>query len=284
MTIEDVLKQSGLTDEQIKALDQKVIQGFTTVLTTATAAEEAARRAKDEAELANRAQKDLYANEIAPALDKWANDSANLQAELAFYKTQAEQAKAGGFIPKDAPGVVPKPAVTPGSPAPDGRFVAGANPVPGSPAYMTLEQGLTALTNATWVMNEYQRLFGAPMPDDVGPLVKEAADRHLDFRTYAGQKYGFDKKREELQAAKQKEHDDKIRQETAAAKDKEWAEKIGNNPNVRMAEPSRYATLAKATTAGQRKDPLLLTPEQRREQTRQYIQEEIAHKDAESVH
>src|SRR2546430_9079168 len=106
-TVEEILRESGLTDEQIKALDAKVLTGVTTVLSTAN-------QAQEQAELARRAQAQQYDSEIAPALDNWANDKARIEAQLAFYKMQAEQAKAGGFLPADAPGT----PVPPAAPAP----------------------------------------------------------------------------------------------------------------------------------------------------------------------
>jgi len=45
-TVEEILKQTGLTDEQIKALDPKVTSGFTQVLSSATQTLEEAERAK----------------------------------------------------------------------------------------------------------------------------------------------------------------------------------------------------------------------------------------------
>lgn len=285
MTVQEVLKQTGMTDEQIAALDSKVVAGFTTVLSTATQAETAAAAAKEAAELAQRAQQELYRDQIAPALDNWATEKANKDAEIAFYRTQMESARSAGFIPRDAPGYTAPATQNPGVNVPQqdpatGRFVPGANSVPGSPAYMTPQQTYAAVTNATWLINEHMRLHGAPLPDEIDTVLKEANDRRLDFRTYAAQKYKFDDKRAEIAANAQKAHDDKIRAEVAAAKDKEWAEKVGNNPNVRTPVVSSYADVAKAVASGQRKDPLTLTEAQRREQTRDYITTAIAQQTA----
>jgi hypothetical protein len=278
-TVEQVLKESGLADEAIKALDQKVMQGLSTVLTAATSAEQAAAAARQEAERAQRAQQELYDQQIAPALDAWASEKANLEAQAAFYKTQNEQARSGGFVPKDAPGfTAPQPQR-----APDGRYVAGANPVPGSPQYITQEQAYKALTNANWVQNEYFRLFKEPIPDEIENLLKEATDNHLDFRTYASRKYKFDEKKSEIASAKQKEHDDKIRQETAAAKDKEWAEKVGSNPNVRVAVSSGFSNLSKAVKAGEIKDPLTMSSEERHRATSSMIQKDISEQNSQTV-
>ena len=174
-TVAEILKESGLSDEQIKALDAKAVSAFTTVLSTAQTAEQAAASAKEAAETASRAQRELYDNQIAPSLDAWATEKANLEAQAAFYRTQNEQARAGGFVPKEAPGYTP-PAANPNpNPNPadrgaDGRYVAGQNPVPGSPGYLTQAEAFKALSNAQWVQNEYFRLFKEPMPDDFESL------------------------------------------------------------------------------------------------------------------
>src|SRR4051794_30252905 len=55
-------------------------------------------------------------------------------------------------------------------------------------------------------------------------------------------------------AEEQKKHDDAIRAETLAASNKEWSEKVGNNPNIRQAEVSRFSNLEKAVKAGERPD------------------------------
>ncbi len=95
-TVAEILKETGLTDEQISALDPKVTAGLTTVVSTAAQAQEAAENAK-------RLQAQQYDQEIAPALDAWGNEKAQKDAEIAFYKAQLEGAKAGGFVPAALP-------------------------------------------------------------------------------------------------------------------------------------------------------------------------------------
>ncbi len=269
MTTREILKQTGLSDAQIDALDTKVLGGFDTVLTTAAQAEKSAREAKEASELAQRAQQQLYDTEIAPSLDRWANEKAEADRMVAFYRAQAESAKAGGFLPKDAPGYVP--------PARDGegKFVPGANPVPGSPAYLTAQDGIKAVSNVTWVMSEHQRLFGQPLPDDFETLMNESLQARMPFRDYTDKKYGFSTKRAEITANKQKEHDDNIRKETEAKLRKEYAEAGGNNPMVRQGITSQFDKVKAAEKTGQRHDPLKMNADQRRQQTRQVIQAEL---------
>ncbi len=276
MTVEEVLKQSGMTDEQVKALDANVLKGFTTILSTASQSETAANAAREAAERAERAQKQMYSTEIAPALDAWATEKANKEAEIAFYRTQAEQAKLNGFVPKDAPTFNAE-----GAPV--------ATPTPGSPLrspdtgkYLTLEQArselFSGLNVAFNVQNEYQRLYGTPMPDSFMSVVQEAGNERLPADVYAAKKYNFAAKRAEIETARQTERDNKIRQEAVDATKKEMAEKYGaaGNPMLRPAAASQFTNLAKATVDGQRKDPLKMNREERHRQTTATIAQELA--------
>src|SRR5277367_5096961 len=252
-TVHEVLKASGMTDEQITALDAKVMGGFTTILSTAEQAREAA-------ELAQRKTTATIQEEINPALDKWATESATLTAERDYYKTLAEKAKEGGFVPGAAP-FAPAAATTRD---PGGRFVPNANPVPGSPQYMTKAEGFTAVTSATWYISEYMRLHnGAPPPDDITVIAREADEQKIPFKAYVEKKYDFQAKREKIRADERKKEIDAATAAAVAENDKKWAEKIGTNPNIRAAETSRFSEINKAVADKSRPDPLTLTKEQR---------------------
>ena len=274
-TVADILRQSGLSEDQIKTLDTKVLTGFETVITQS-------QQQLENAELARRAQEQMYAEQIAPALDKWGNEKARLEAEAAFYRAQAEGAKVGGFIPTDAPGFV-----APGQQARSetGQFVAGGNVVPGSPSMTEITNQIRtelgaqlggAFGDGMWAMQEYQRLTSQFLPDDVAVLAREASAQRLPFKDYVERKYGFAEKRQAAAATKQKEHDDAIRAETRAAAEREFTEKYSSNPNVRLGEPSRFTTIDRAVKSGERKDPLSMTREARREVTRAAIAHDLA--------
>jgi hypothetical protein len=281
-TVAEVLKASGYTDAEISALDARIISGVTQVLSTAEQAEKSAREARDQAELADRAQKDLYANKIVPALNDWGSEKATLEAQVAFYKTQAESAKGAGFIPKDAPGYVP-PANQPGRNA-DGTYVANAGGVPGSPAFMTKAEAISAVSNATFVMNEHFRLYGTPLPDDVETLVNEAGAQRLDFRQYAAKKYNFEGKKAEIAAAREKESRDKLVADTIAERDKWHAERQGSNPNLRPGEQSHFSELRKGIDSKAIKDPLLMSKEERHNATAALIHKDMVENAAAAVH
>jgi hypothetical protein len=263
-TVQDILKESGLTDEQIAQIDAKATEGFTKILSTAS-------QEREQAELAKRAVEQKYDTEIAPALDNWANEKTQKDAEIAFYKTQFEGAKAAGFISADAPG---KPVVRDSG----GKFVAGANEVPGSPAIvakLTKDVGgaVGSILDLNW---KYQSLFGKPMPDSPTTLIREAEAQRMDPIAYAAKKYDFAAKEAAMKAEEQKKHDDAITAAAIAENDKKWAEKVGNNPNIRQAEVSRFSVLDKAVKDGERPDPLKMTREERHSATRQAINKEMA--------
>jgi hypothetical protein len=325
-TVQEVLKQSGLTDEQIASLDAKVIAGFGGVLSTAeqerqaaataaaSAAQErqaaidaatradadrqAATAAREAAEVAQRSNQQFYDESIAPALNTWGTEKANLEAMAAFYRTQNEAARAAGFVPSEAPGF--QAAATAGSPQrdPQGRYVAGTpGGTPGSPTFTMedIDQRLgNGISNVGWAIQEYARLNpGGFLPDSFDKLTLEANNSRLPFRDYVARKYDFQGKQAEMQRKAQEEHDAKIRQEASAPfeqklaeaekarlkaieeTDRKWAEKIGSNPDVRIAQPSRFADVARAVKANERPDPLNLNQGQRRQATSQAIRSEI---------
>ncbi len=278
-TVEDILKESGLSDDQIKALDAKVTAGLTQVLTSATTAEAAASQAREAAERAQRAQAEQYDKTIAPALDGWANEKATFEAQLAYYKTLAEKAKEGGFLPAAEPFKPPTAADPNASRDASGKFVAGANPVPGSPQFVDglrkeISSAFSFAADAQW---KYQQLYGAIMPDSPTELIREAAANHMSPVEWTAKKYKFAEKEQEKTAAAKKAEIDAAVATAVAAKDKEWAEKVGSNPDLRRVEVSKYSEMSKGVKAGQRPDPLAPMSESARDAgTRNAIRAELA--------
>jgi len=269
MTVAEVLKASGFTDEQITALDAKAITAFEGVLTTAASEREAA-------ELAKRANAELYDTQIAPALNEWGNSEAKLKAEVAFYRTQAEEAKKGGFLPADAPGYV-APG-NQGERGPDGKFIANANVVPGSPGTEVetrLRNGVAEAVGAMMDVNHrYLQLFGTPMPDLPTTIIKEASAAHMGPAAYAVKKYDFAKKEADIRAAEQQKVIDAKVKEATDAVEKKYAERAAN-PNLRQGAESNFADLGKAVKAGTRPDPTKMSEADRDANTRARIHEEI---------
>jgi hypothetical protein len=146
-----------------------------------------------------------------------------------------------------------------------------ASGTPGAPRYLTQTDAYSAITNATDTILEYQRLYGAPMPDSMATLAQEAREKRLSVPALAAQKYNFEGKRAEIVAAKQKEHDDKIRAEATAETEKKYAERMGSNPNLRPAAASQFSGYREG--AGSEKYPGSMTPAQRHAHVSKFIKE-----------
>lgn len=291
MTAEDILRKNGYTEDEIKAIDPRIMTGIAHIITEAASLEQAAQARAAEAAEIERRYNHMYHTEIVPALNQWGTDKANKDAaidlltrERDFYKRQNEGARSAGFIPQDA-SQYSSPTSTAGSSndqprSTDGRYVAGGNPVPGSPGWA--DHVIRGISNASWAEHKYQRLYGEPLPEDYNfdDAYKEASSQGMDFREYLGRKFKFAERERELAEKKQKDHDEAIRKETRSLVEKEYAERGGSNPNIRAASPSQFSRVRKAVETGKMKDPLMMNAEARRQQTNQQIHAEIAERES----
>jgi hypothetical protein len=253
MTVQEALEQTGLTKEQIAALDAKVITGFSGILTTAEQAQatataaaakaeadrQAAIAAQEKTELERRSLNEFYETKVVPGLTSWEQEQKNLQTEAAnakalaaFYQAQNEGARTAGFIPVEAPKFTPG-SVTPtaeGQRDANGRYVAGApGATPGSPQFLEeIDQRLgNGISNVGWAMQEYQRLTGGQfLPDSFDRLAAEATAQKLPFRDYVARKYDFQGKQQAIVQKQQQEHDAKVAQEAAAKAETDWKAKM----------------------------------------------------------
>ncbi len=270
-TVQEILRQTGFTDEQISGFDQRAVGAFSQVLSSAEQARQAAAADAERAALERRSNSQFYEESIVPALNGWSTEKANLDAQLAYYQRQNESARMAGLD---------------FSPPPDqardggGRYIAGApGSTPGSPTFDPGEVR-TALSNGVsnigWAMQTHQKLTGEFLPDTFEQLAAEADAQRLPFRDYVSRKYDYAGKQRAMQEKTQREHDERIRQEERTAANRDWAEKTGSNPDVRRLEPSRFADIARATKAGERPDPLKMDVEQRRRETRLAIHKDLS--------
>lgn len=272
-TVAEVLKETGMTDEQISGLDPKVTSGFTTILSTA-------QQAQDAAELAHRSQMQKWDEEIAPALDAWGNDKASYDARIAAYQAALKAAEEGGFkIPEMLK--PPTQAATPPK-GPDGKFVAGPT---GSPEFVQklrddIGGAFSFLADTTW---KYRKLYGQEMPDSPTAIIREAAANRMEPQAWAEKKYNFAaKEAEQAKAARQAEIDAAVKTEKAKW-DRELAESGGSNPMVNRGQQSDFSKISSAVKANERPSPIGMTREERHKATQQSIQKEIA-ANAEVVH
>ena len=260
ITVAEVLKKSGWSQEQIDALDSKAMSGFTGVLTAAEqveksstekeqaaqaaaakaeadrkaaeSAQAAAKAAQDQAELSKRSVDEFWNNTYNPGVAEWekqktelAKIAADKAAEAAFYKAQRESYLGTfGIKPEDAPEFKPA-AADPAKPA--GGFVPGKD---GSPVFNPNEfigratDGFNTLANIQW---KYSALYGgAPLPISPSELIRQADALKLNPMDYASRTFKFAEKEEEQRQAAAKAHDDAIRAERDAAKDAEWKAKL----------------------------------------------------------
>jgi hypothetical protein len=290
MTVEEMLRQKGYTDERIKALDQALVQDFQAVLQEAETARQAAEAHNAESKEIERRYNHMYANEIVPKLNEWGTDKVNLEARVEeaerraeFYRKQNEGARTAGFLPTDAPGYKPPTEPARGS---DGRYVAGGNPVPGSPGQQDPREFMIHLASEMdWARNAYEQRYGPGMPEGYSfrDELTNAGRKAMPFRDYFSEKYKFADKDKEIALKKQKDHDDGVIKEARQKWEKELAERGGSNPNLRPAAASHHATVRKGIEAGKWKDPVKLTPEQRHRQTTEMRNEMIASQDANSM-
>ena len=274
-TVEEILRDSGFSSDEITALDKRAITAFSGVLSQA------------EREKADNVA--FYENSIVPALTGWdeekqriENEKARVAAEAAFYRTQNEAARSAGFIASDAPGFTPRDQ--------GGRYVANApGGTPGSPQFFDVNKvyeragdAVGAISDVDW---KHRQLFDKPLPISPSELIKQADARRMNPMAYADQTFGFQKREQELQQKRQEEHDAAIRKDAVAERDKYWSERTGSNPDVRRPmESPRMTQISRATREGKPfgpdgvvlKDPLLLNEGERRSQTRVAIRSELS--------
>jgi len=242
ITIAEVLRQSGVPQETIDALDAKIVSGFNTVLTTASQAEAsaaaaatkaeadrklaeeqaaAAKAAQDAAELSKRSVDEFWQNTYNPGIASWEKERAALAkaasdaaAEAAFYKTQRESyLKTLNIDPATAP-VFTAPA--PPTPPPE--------KTPGTPTFVDpnvvvsrVGDGMYSIMN---IMHEYSTLYnGQQLPISPSELIKQADAQKLSPMDYAARTFKFAEKKEEIRQAAAKAHDAEIAAKAVAAND-----------------------------------------------------------------
>lgn len=253
---------------------------------TAEAQAIAAKAAQDAAELQNRSVQEFWTNTYNPGIaaaeaekTRLAKEAADAKAEAAFYKTQRESYLGTlGIKPEDAPVFTPA-AVTP---------PANTQVTPGTPQFdekalfNRLDTGIGSIADIQW---RYQSLYGKPMPISPSELVKQSeANKYRDPATYANAIFKFAEKEQEQRAAAAKAHDDGIAAAAAQAKEAEWKAKMdareaeitaerkkiaegqGSNPDVKLPPgSSKFADVRREVAAGDRKDPLKMTQQERRQ-------------------
>jgi hypothetical protein len=279
--IHDILKANGYNDEEITSIAAALgtnpdhMKVFEQGLVDADEKVRQAQLKLDEANRKNQQIQQWWEQDATKQINDVYTHYDNIKADNAYLKAQVDAARESGFLPGQPPGPA-APDQLPPVRSPDGRFVANANPVPGSPKFMTEEQGWKALASVANAVTRYPQLFeGRPLPDSIPDLVKEAINARMDFDPYISQKYDFPKREKEIAAARQKEHDDKVAKEALDAYKKEFAERNGSNPDLRPGVTSSFSKFQQQQPNGQR-DKLSWSRPDAKEKLREYAHQMVA--------
>ncbi len=138
---------------------------------------------------------------------------------------------------------------------------------------MTIDQGVSAIGEAAYLLTEHQRLFNEPLPD-LTELMTQAGTSRRRARDVWSEKYKVPERRQTIQAEAQKKHDDAIREEERKKVATEYAQKYGNE-GTRPMVASRFPNYAKDEKTGLA-DKLSWTKNDKRERLRARIHEQVA--------
>jgi hypothetical protein len=247
MTVAEVLKAAGVTDEVAAGLPKEVVAALGGYVSSAdtklsTAAQEAqkAEEARRQAEL-ERKEVTEYVNKYETSLNEQGSLKAKYDAAVAYLeslKTQGFDVKIPGAegAGNGAGNGDGKKPIVPGSPAMGGNAVDEGKIL-----------GRVGNVMSQWLdaNNEHIRLYGVPIPDPSTTIAEEAARARKSVGEFIAEKYKFS----ERQTAKAKEaYDARVAADVAAKvaeRDRLDAEKRGSNPNLRGGESSRSSFVPK---------------------------------------
>lgn len=233
MTLDEILAQAGMTPEEIGKLDEKAKTAFTKIRSAAAAELERAASAQAAAVRTKSEVDEWWQKEAVPQLTGQSSEVATARADAARYKTLLEEAKRTGMVPE-----IPKEAATPAKDPETGKFVPGANAVPGSPQFMTQQQSLALNVAMTELSNEHFALFKEPLTG-LEDLVKTAQSRNMRLRDIWAEHFKVPERKAEIEAQKQAAHDKAIADAAVANAEKKWKEANGSNPNQRQWSASK---------------------------------------------
>lgn len=251
MTLAEMLKKEGFTEDQIKAItgDPKVASTFEGMVAQAERDKAEGTRLKTEAEEKERKVNDWWKTEATGEINKWSSEVASAKARAAFLETQVAEAKKMGFIADP----------TPGTTATSTTAATTTTHVSGSPEYVTKDEFgkqasgvVTSFYITQDISNEYLSLFGKPLLG-LNDLVKEAQANRMGLREHVEKKFNFQGKRDEISAAAKKAEEDAIRKDEREKATREFSEKHGSNPDMRQPVVSQFAKFSKNEQGGRDK-------------------------------
>lgn len=252
-TVQEILRNAGLSDYEINTLDERTTQAFGQVLS--------------EAELQKTSVDAFWRDTYSPGIAAWEQERsetarriASVEARNAAYERERQVLAEQGIVTKDNL-VPPRNAqgeyVTPGSPT----FTGDPNEFVGKVA-----QGLSQLSDIEFT---YRSLYNSPLPILPSEIIGAADRAGVTPMQYADRQWKFSEKKREI-------HDNQIRQEAETKVRKEFAEKTGSNPDmVRPSGSAKFADVRRAVERGELKDPLKLDAAGRRKQALEAIHKHI---------
>jgi hypothetical protein len=241
MTVKEYLTEQGVSEaDQATYLTNpalvKSIEGAIKLRDEGTSAKTAAETLRQEAAEKEANTRKWWETEAQPTILKNDTATAGALAEKARYAAYLKSLKDQGYpVPDEylsaAPPVVPPPANTP----------------PARSAQDTAYDYALGVTNLFDLANEYQSLYGAPLPNAAG-LLGEAKAANRSLTDYVTNKFNFATKRSEREAAEKKKSEDAIRADERTKVLADEAKK--HNPNTAPAIASKAAAVTERHKEG----------------------------------
>ena len=231
MTVEELAAELGIPAETLAAKPDVVKKWNSTFATTESNATQKLADAQKQLTDAQNLQRVIDENIRTAGLTE--TNMAQLQANNAALTAALESVKKAGFTGITIPDL-PKPGTSTVDPM--------------DTLKNTIVQGFTNIGQTLNEMNRYQRVFGAPLPEDPQTIADRAAAARLSVHDYVEQTYKVSAKETELAtASRQKEMD--AYAETKINAYKEAHPSTAGHPELNGGLPSNYPTMPKPREA-----------------------------------
>jgi hypothetical protein len=247
MTLEEILKASGWTDQQIADVGPMLNNAqFRSTLEQQynTVANE-----RDTYKQRDTEWEQLRDTVYQPQITRAEEDAAKIRMEAARLREQVQIAKDYGYLTEEQAQKTERETAAAAAAAAqnydpkrhptfddvrrfadaEGEAIALAQDM--AAEYAALNEGRS--------LYEYTAEIGGRQMRGMRALRAEAkAAGSNDLEQYIARKFDYTAKRAALAAARQKAHDDAIRKEAEEKVNSEWAARVGGNPNMRLPVPS----------------------------------------------
>ena len=243
MDIRAYLAEQGLAAEEIAAIvgNEKTSKAMTAALAKYDEGVSLSTKAQTDLEAANAAKADaekFWEEKVTPALSGVDRKVATASSEAARYKAYLQSLKDQGYdVPAD---LLTAPTATTTTTTRDtttGQFTRED--------FNKEMQGTgETLVTLMSLSNRYQDLYGTPYLTGEQDF-SEAKQARKPFREFVAQKYKFEDKTKERQAAADQARLDKYAKEKVEAAQAEWQKVHGSNPETRAPLASKFDKIEK---------------------------------------